>query len=173
MKNYQGSDYALNKFSDGIAYRFAGRTVKISLEDYLAENPGKTERNFMELKALSDSIYREQDRLENAQTNKNISIHGLEKTDEVSTASLEDEYIGRHEDEILEYIIQTHLTKKTSAAYPAMHLSRVEQPKNCKTGRTSLPDDSGQSGAGKKENRKIFEKLLNLYRAEPPKKDVR
>lgn len=112
MKNYQGSDYALNKFSDGIVYRFADRTMKISLEDYLAENPGKTERNFMELKALSDSIYREQDRLENAQTNKNISIHGLEETDEVSTASLEDEYIGRHEDEILEYIIRTHLTKK-------------------------------------------------------------
>lgn len=36
----------------------------------------------------------------------------MEETDEVSTASLEDEYTGQHEDEILKYIIQTHLTEK-------------------------------------------------------------
>lgn len=112
MKNYQGSDYALNKFSDGIVYRFADRTVKISLEDYLAENPGKTERDFMELKALSDALYYEQDRDDNAQTNKNVSIHGLEETDKLSTASLEDEYIKRCEEEVLEYIIGKYLTEK-------------------------------------------------------------
>jgi hypothetical protein len=40
MKNYKDSDYALNKFSEGIVYRFADRIVEITLEDYLAENPG-------------------------------------------------------------------------------------------------------------------------------------
>lgn len=44
MKNYKDSDYALNKFSEGIVYRFADRIVEITLEDYLAENPGYIEQ---------------------------------------------------------------------------------------------------------------------------------
>ena len=39
MKNYKDSDYARNKFSEGIVYRFADRIVEITLKDYLAENP--------------------------------------------------------------------------------------------------------------------------------------
>ena len=46
MKNYKDSDYALNKFSEGIVYRFADRIVEIAQEDYLAENPGKTAQDF-------------------------------------------------------------------------------------------------------------------------------
>lgn len=60
MKNFKDSDYALNKFSEGIVYRFADRIVEITLDDYLTENPGKTEQDFLELKALSDEIYHEQ-----------------------------------------------------------------------------------------------------------------
>ncbi len=60
MKNYKDSDYALNKFSEGIVYRFADRIVEITLEDYLAESPGKTAEDFLELKALSDEIYHQQ-----------------------------------------------------------------------------------------------------------------
>lgn len=51
MKNYKNSDYAQNKFSDGIVYRFADRIVEITLKDYLGENPDKTVEDFMELKA--------------------------------------------------------------------------------------------------------------------------
>lgn len=60
MKNYWASDYALNKKSTGIVYRFADGVVEISLEDYLRENPGKSETDFLELKAISDEIYRQQ-----------------------------------------------------------------------------------------------------------------
>ena len=44
------SDYALNKFSEGIVYQFSDRTLEISLEDFLRDNPGKTEADFMALK---------------------------------------------------------------------------------------------------------------------------
>ena len=66
MKNYRKSDYALNKFSEGIVYQFSDRTLEISLEDFMRDNPGKTEADFMALKAVSDEIYLEQARLETA-----------------------------------------------------------------------------------------------------------
>lgn len=47
MKNYKDSDYALNKYSEGIVYQYAdGRKQTIWLEDYLAANPGKTAEDF-------------------------------------------------------------------------------------------------------------------------------
>jgi len=60
MKNYKNSDYALNKFSEGIVYKFADLIVEVTLEDYLVENPGKTAEDFIELKSLSDEIYHQQ-----------------------------------------------------------------------------------------------------------------
>jgi hypothetical protein len=63
MKNYQDSDYALNKHSNGIVYRFAdGSRFTVTLTDYLAENPDKTEDDFRRFKELSDSDYLESDR---------------------------------------------------------------------------------------------------------------
>ncbi|KAF5065725.1 hypothetical protein DSECCO2_270830 [anaerobic digester metagenome] len=59
MKNYKDSDYALNKFSKGIVYRFADRIAEITLKDYLAENTYKTLKDFIEFKALSD-LYQEE-----------------------------------------------------------------------------------------------------------------
>ncbi len=93
MKNYQSSDYAANKFADGIVYRFADTTVEITLADYLRENPGKTEADFAELKALSNEMYLQQVRAENAQTKKNVSIHSLEETDLCCVASPEETLI--------------------------------------------------------------------------------
>ena len=43
VKNYRKSDYALNKFSEGIVYQFSDGTLEISMEDYLQDNPDKTE----------------------------------------------------------------------------------------------------------------------------------
>jgi hypothetical protein len=78
MQNFTDSDYALNKYNSGIVYRFAdGSRVTVTLTDYLNENPGKTERDFAALKALSDAIYLDQVRAENAQTKKNVSVHTL------------------------------------------------------------------------------------------------
>lgn len=80
MKNYKDSDYAVNKFSKGIVYRFADKTVEITLEVFLAENPDKTERDFRRLKRLSNLCYLHQDREYNAQAKKNFSLDELENT---------------------------------------------------------------------------------------------
>ena len=99
MKNYKESDYALNKFSEGIVYRFADRIVEITLEDYLVENPGKTAEDFMELKALSDEIYHQQVIDENRTSRLNVSINGLEDTEALATASLDVELIHKKDTE--------------------------------------------------------------------------
>jgi len=90
LKNYIDSDYALNKYSEGIVYRFADRIVEITLEDYIAENPDKTAKDFLKLKKFSDNDYFEQDRAENAQTKKNTDLYELEG---VSVKSPEESFI--------------------------------------------------------------------------------
>lgn len=96
MRNYRKSDYAINKYSPNIVYRFHNEIIEVSLEDYLKETPDKTEQDFAELKALSDEIYYEQDRAENAHTPKDIrSIHGLEETALCATQPLESEWEER------------------------------------------------------------------------------
>jgi len=74
MKHYKNSDYAINKFSEGIVYRFADGIVEVTLVDFLAENPDKTKEDFLALKELSDGIYHEQVKDENAQTKKNVLL---------------------------------------------------------------------------------------------------
>lgn len=93
MSKYQDSDYAVNKFSKGIVYRFSNETIEITLEAYLRDNPGKTKADFAALKALSDEIYYEQDRADSAQTRKDISIHGLEETQGCATRPLDEEWL--------------------------------------------------------------------------------
>jgi len=73
--------------------------VEVTLEDYLAENPGKTEDDFRELKAISDGIYLEQTTDENRQTRENVSINGLEDIENFSGETLEEEFIERPERE--------------------------------------------------------------------------
>ena len=97
MKNYRESDYALNKYRKGIVYKFADGIVEVTLEDYLRENPDKTEADFQALKRLSDEWYLKQVRLETAQGNKRVSLNGLEETEACATCSLDDEYIENEE----------------------------------------------------------------------------
>jgi len=99
MKNYTDSDYAINKFSKGIVYRFANEVVEITLEDYLAENPDKTENDFVKLKSLSDEMYLDKSRKENNQTRKNVSMTLLEETDATFVPSYETMLIRRIEKE--------------------------------------------------------------------------
>lgn len=94
MKNYTDSDYALNKYSAGIVYRFADSIVEVTLADYLAGNPGKSEADFRALKELSDSIYLEQARDENAQTKKNAPYDELDEAAPRHAPSPEDLLIG-------------------------------------------------------------------------------
>lgn len=95
MKNYKDSDYALNKFSEGIVYKFADRIVEITLEDYLTENPGKTAEDFLELKAISDEIYHQQVIQENRTSRLDVPINGLEETEAIATVSLDQSLIHK------------------------------------------------------------------------------
>jgi len=95
MKNFTDSDYALNKYSADIVYRFAdGTTATVTLSDYLAENPEKTEADFLALKELSDSDYFQRDRAENAQTKKNAPFNESDETMRCCIPSPEDLFIG-------------------------------------------------------------------------------
>jgi len=55
LRNYKDSDYALNRYSQGIVYKFSDGIVEITLEDYLRDNPDKTEEDFAELKSMVES----------------------------------------------------------------------------------------------------------------------
>ncbi|MCL2774996.1 MAG: RNA polymerase subunit sigma-24 [Oscillospiraceae bacterium] len=94
MKNYRKSDYALNKYSSGIVYRFVDEIKEITLEDFLTDNPKNTEADFWMLKEISDEIFEREDDDTNATTKKNISITGMEQIITNSTELLlEEQYI--------------------------------------------------------------------------------
>ena len=44
MRNYKSSDYAINKYSEGIVYKTANQIIEISLDDYLKANPAGQDR---------------------------------------------------------------------------------------------------------------------------------
>lgn len=96
MRNYKDSDYALNKYSEGIVYRFAdGRTETIFLQDYLSANPDKTPADFAQLKTFSDDLYHEQIIVEHRTGRLDVSINGLEDTERLSTTSLDREQLEK------------------------------------------------------------------------------
>lgn len=95
MKNYQESDYALNKLSPNIVYRFADGKVEVTLADYLKSNPGKTEQDFAELKALSDEIYHEQVIVTNRTGRLDVTINDWEDSKQLSTAPIDVELINK------------------------------------------------------------------------------
>ena len=98
MRNYKDSDYALNRYSQGIVYKFADGIVEVTLEDFLRDNPGKTEEDFAELKARSDEIYYQQDRQEYRVSHRNVSISGMEDSVIASALSVDAELIQKAEE---------------------------------------------------------------------------
>jgi len=99
MKNYTDNDYALNKHSKGIVYKFVDCIVEVTLEQYLEENPDKTEADYAEMKNLSDNDYLERDREGYQQTWKNVPLNGLDETNARAVDSPEDKVIERSEQE--------------------------------------------------------------------------
>ena len=97
MKNYADSDYALNRYSEGIVYRFADGIAEVTLAGYLAENPGKTEADFLELKEISDAIYLEQAREWNARTKNDLHFDDLGESLPCKSPSPEEILVGEVE----------------------------------------------------------------------------
>lgn len=99
MKNYKDSDYALNKYSQGIVYKFTDGIVEVALEDYLRENPGKTAADFAKLKAMSDEIYYWQDRQEQRTSRHDTSINGMEESAVMAIPAIDTELIRKYEED--------------------------------------------------------------------------
>ena len=90
MRRYWTSDYAVNKDREGIVYQFAdGKELEISLTEYLRDNPGKTEQDFLELKALSDGIYYEQALEDTRYGKQKQSLGQLEDSEQFATPSID------------------------------------------------------------------------------------
>ena len=97
MRKYQDSDYAVNKFSPNIVYRFADGTVEVTLQDYLRDNPGKTEQDFEKLKTLSDEIYYTQDRNDTRYGKRKRTLESIENAEQYAAASLDAELIHKQD----------------------------------------------------------------------------
>lgn len=90
MRKYWTSDYAVNKKREGIIYQFAdGSEIEISLTEYLQDNPDKTERDFIELKALSDGIYYEQALADTRYEKQKQSLGKLEESEQFATPAVD------------------------------------------------------------------------------------
>ena len=98
MKNYRDNHYALNKYSEGIVYKFVDGIVEITLEEYLCDNPDKTEADFEELKAMSDEIYYQQDRQEHRTNRLNISMDKIKDKVAEATLPMDVELIRKEEE---------------------------------------------------------------------------
>ena len=89
------SDYAINRYSQGIVCKFADGIEEVTLEDYLRDNPDKTKIDFAELKALSDEIYYKQDRQEYRISRLNVSMSGIEETAIAAAPAFDTELIRK------------------------------------------------------------------------------
>ena len=87
MRKYQNSDYAVNRYREGIVYRFADEEIEITLEDYLRDNKDKTEQDFLSLKAISDEIYYKQDREETRYYKRRSSFDSLVESEQMASPS--------------------------------------------------------------------------------------
>ena len=97
MRNYKDSDFALNKYSEGIVYRFADGIVEVTLADYLRDNPNQTEADFAKLKALSDEMFHEQDLGDTRYGKRTRSLEFIENTEQYAAASPDTELIHRQD----------------------------------------------------------------------------
>ena len=78
MKNFEYTDYAINKANDdAIVYRFAnGEVREITAADF-----GGDEEAFLRWKNFSDEDYHKEDNHNRSISRKNVSMSGIEETE--------------------------------------------------------------------------------------------
>lgn len=131
VKNYRDSDYAINKYSDSIVYRFADGIVEVTLEDYLRDNPDKDATDFAQIKAISDELYHQQVIDDNRINRLNVPIHAIEDSELLSSESVENQIIQKEaEKKVLdaaEYLLQgnylTEIQRRRFVQYFCLGLS--------------------------------------------------
>ena len=95
MKNYNKTDYAINKTNeDAIVYKFADGTIKhITVNDF-----GGDVEAFRKWKEISDKDYYAEDRKASNISKKEVSLSAAGDLEKYSTPHLEDEYFGKLEE---------------------------------------------------------------------------
>ena len=90
-KDYRKSDYGINKYSEGIVYRYAdGHSITITFEMIAAGNPTFTQDDFDKIKAFSDDFYHREAKAEcNQSYYVKSSLDENINSDWLSTISLE------------------------------------------------------------------------------------
>jgi len=92
-KNFNKSEYAINKYSSAIVYLGSKGPYELTEAEFLRQNPGMTKEDFAFWKAWSDEDYKEELRAETEDKRHTVSIHELEETKAVCIPSAEDIYV--------------------------------------------------------------------------------
>ena len=111
MRRFQNTDYVRNKYSKGILYKVSDGYIEVTLEEYIKENPDKTEEDFMELKQISDAIYYEQDQEEASYARRKEEVEVEEIMDE-EVSSLDISLIEQEEKEEMTKAVKQLLNNK-------------------------------------------------------------
>ena len=113
MKDYNKSNYAINKIRKGIVYRNAdGSTLEITFEKIAVENPEFTKEDFEKLKELSDELYHEEFKSDDLESHFVQSI--FDENDErckCTLPSAEDEYLEQVERSEYEKRLQNEIDR--------------------------------------------------------------
>lgn len=117
MKNYNKSDYAINKNRKGIVYRNAdGSILEITFEKIAESNPEFTKEDFDKLKEFSDGIYHEQQKSDARYSNHaELNMSSDEIMKGLKMEFLEDAYLRQLDDNEFESKIHKIINKKLTA----------------------------------------------------------
>lgn len=89
--HYKDSDYAINKYSNGIVYRsVTGEKLTVTYEDMKMENPSLTLEEYQEIKRFSDEDYHISCNTDNNYSRKKLPFDILEEIQGYSVKSPED-----------------------------------------------------------------------------------
>ena len=96
-KNYNRSDYALNKFSASLVYSAADGIYEITEQDFLASDPSLTEEDYERWKRFSDQSYLDIVRRDTFEGSHIVPIDDLAETVLVSQETTEDKVLEKWE----------------------------------------------------------------------------
>lgn len=106
MRKFQNTDYVRNKYSKGILYKVSEGYIEVTAEQYLKENPDKTEQDFMELKRISDEIYYKQNQEESAYARRKEELKAVEEIEQSETDMLDLDIIKKMEEEEMKQAVK-------------------------------------------------------------------
>lgn len=98
-KNFKNESYAVNKYSEEMVYKSVTGDYSITLEQFLRENPGMTEKDYLYWKNISDELYQEEAVKMNAIQRKEVPLEEIKDTLLVSTPSAEDVFLRSEDSE--------------------------------------------------------------------------